>query len=73
MKLLIENLKVRYEEFIKSRDDTQDLFADIKRVCSFNDNSKRLLYYIKDESGNKRLHHYCYDGIFISYYDPYVG
>ena len=71
--ILRENLRIRYEEFCKSRDDNQNIYADIKRICSLDDNCGKLFYYIKDESSDKRLHHYCYGGIFISYYDPYVG
>ena len=72
MKLLIENLKVRYDEFKNSR-NTEFNIKDIKLISCADNNCGRLFYYIKDERGNERLHHYCYNGIFISYYDPYIG
>lgn len=73
--ILVENLKIRYEEFKKRKNDhlPPTIFEDFKLMCSPATNNSKLFFYIKDESGNERLHHYCYDGIFINYYDPYVS
>ena len=72
-KLFIENVKVRWDEFQKSRCDNQHLFQNLKTLVSDATRNSRLLFYTQDKRGNKRLHHYTYDGIYIGYYDSNIG
>ena len=69
--ILFENLKYRWEEYVQSKKskDNPTISGPINNLFSNTGYIGRLFYYVTDEFGHKRLHHYSYGGIYIATYN----